>query len=123
MGTKRDVGKVKVNIRNLLGRKYDVALALCNRYAQLAQKTARDRQGKEQGKGQFWTNRTSMAVKSMFGFVIDDSKHVGWGVAHRMDYGKWLEFANNRKHAMLEKTVRVLSPQFFDELRRVYANK
>jgi hypothetical protein len=121
--TKRSVDQVIVNINKVIfGKKYDATLALCKRYAALAQRTARDSQGLEQGGGQFWTNRTRMAVKSMFGYTIADNEAVGFGLAHGMEYGKYLEFANNRKHSMLEKTVRVLTPQFLDELQRIYAD-
>jgi hypothetical protein len=104
-----------------LGRKYDAALALCNRYAGLAEKTLRDSQGVGQGEGQFWTNQTSDAVKSAFGYTIADSESVGWGLAHGMEYGVWLELANNREHAAIEPAVRVLSAFFFDDLRKIYA--
>jgi hypothetical protein len=38
-----------------------------------------------------------------------------------MEYGRWLELARNREHAVIEPTVRDLSERFFDDLRKVYA--
>jgi hypothetical protein len=119
--TTKGMDQVIVNLNKaIFGRRYEAALALCKKYASLGKSTAQKSQGREKGGGQFWTNRTSMAVDSIFGYTIADSESVGWGLAHGMEYGKYLELARNRKHAVIEPTVKILFPWFMDDLRRIF---
>ena len=111
---------VKHNIEGVYGQKKVVALALCHKYATLARDTLRNSQGTAQGEGQFWTNRTSDAINTAFGFTEDLGDSVCFGLAHAKEYGKYLEFADNRKHAALGKTLKVLVPFFMDEIKKVY---
>ena len=112
---------VKHNIDAAFGRRKAAATLLCRKYARLAESTLKNSQGNAQGEGQFWTNQTSNAINTVFGFTEDHGDSVAFGIAHRMEYGYYLEFANNRKHAALGKTLRVLVPFFMDEVRKVYA--
>jgi len=119
----KSIDQVIVNINKAIyGKRYEATLALCKRYAALAKKTLRDSQGLAQGEGQFWTNRTSMAIKSAFGYTIADSENVGWGLAGGMEYHKWLELARNRKHESIRPTVQILVPWFMDELKKVFSD-
>jgi len=116
---------VIVNLNKVIhGKRYDAALALSKRYANLAKQTAQKKQGLAQGKGVYWTNRTQMAVKSMFGYTIATNDELGWGLAHGMEYGKWLELGKNRSVLpLIEPTVKELVPKFFEELKEIYAGK
>jgi hypothetical protein len=121
--TAESIDQVVVNINKIFySKKYNAALALCKKYAELAKKNLRDSQGLAQGEGQFWTNQTTMAVRSAFGYTITDLDCVGWGLAHGMEYGEYLELANNRKHEAIRPTVQVLVPWFLDDLRKIYAD-
>jgi hypothetical protein len=135
------VTEVAANIRAAFERRRDKVLVLCNRYKVLAKKTLQDSQGREQGEGQFWTNRTGDAVGSVFGFVIDNKKRrMGFGLAHHMEYGKYLEGfdkAGNKtgegdrltkegnkigRYGALERTIKVLTPLFIDEVKKVFSD-
>jgi hypothetical protein len=118
------VAKVIENLTGAMGRRKTAALVICKQYALLAKKTLQDSQGMEQGEGQFWTNRTRLAVRSVHGFVVDDKSNdqIGFGLAHHVEYGKYLELAHNRKHAALEKTIKVLVPFFMDEIKKVFGD-
>jgi len=116
-----NIAGVQARIRDIYGAKAVAAKALCRKYATDAVKTVRANQGLEQDAvGRFWTNRTSLAIKGIQGFVDGDTHWVGWGLLHTMEYGRWLELANNRRHAALEPTVRMLFPYFMDDIRKIY---
>jgi len=104
--------KTMVNIRGLFDKRVHAAYALCRKYAELSRQSLQDTQGLEQGEHHFWTNRTTLAIRSVIGYTIfdgtvegvsfDDGSHtepgyIGWGLAHTMEYGKWLEVAKGRK--------------------------
>ena len=112
---------VELRIEEAFGNRKTALLALCNKYARDAVKTVRANQGLEQlVKGRFWTNQTSMAVKSITGSAVDDGGSVACRLVHHMEYGKWLELANDRRHAALEPTLRMLYPYFMDDLKKIY---
>jgi hypothetical protein len=116
----RDFGRIQARIRDIYGAKAVAAQAICRKYATDTVKNVRVKQGLKQGEGYYWTNRLSDAIKGIEGFVDSDSDWVGWGLMHTMEYGRWLELANNRKHAVLEPTVRALAPFFMDDIRKIY---
>jgi hypothetical protein len=82
-----------------------------------------------------WKDRTEDARNSLAGFVIepgepvelpagrgdhgaavevDAANAVGFGVAHRVDYGKWLETANDGQYAVLKPAVDQFRQAFLD---------
>lgn len=58
-----------------------------------------------------WTDRTGRARQGLTG--ITEARGNGWrvGIAHTVDYGMWLEYARNKKYAILEPTVRLKGPE------------
>jgi hypothetical protein len=119
--TIKNLGRVKINIAEKYGKKGVAALALCRDYAKKAVTALREKQGLEQGKGFYWTNQTRMAIEGVKGFVEKQNNSVGFGLMHTMEYGRWLEFRNNRKDAALEPTIREIAPAFYDDVRKIYA--
>jgi len=115
-----NIPRVQARIREIYGEKAVAAQALCRQYATEAAKTVRAKQGLKQGEGYYWTNLTSLAIRGIKGFVDGDTNWVGWGLLHTMEYGRWLELANNRERAALEPTVRALFPRFMDDIRKIY---
>jgi hypothetical protein len=59
-----------------------------------------------------WTDRTSAARRELHGYVIDNEKEIGFGVAHRVDYGPALEEANDGQYAILRPTVDHFASEF-----------
>jgi hypothetical protein len=114
------IDNVKRNIEEVFKRRKEASLSLCKKYALLAKQTLHANQGLAQDEGKFWTNQTTLAIKTVFGFTEDFGDSVCWGIAHHMEYGKWLELANNRKHAALEPTLKLLVPFFMDDVRKVF---
>ena len=116
------IQKVMANINGIYGKKRIAVLARCKDYAERAEQRAKASQGLEKGTGKFWTNRTSEGVKGIRGFTEQSEEYAAWGIKHTKEYGKSLELANNRKHALLEPTVRELVPAFMDEVRKIYGD-
>jgi hypothetical protein len=118
------VAKVIENLTGAMGRRKAAALVICKRYALLSKRLLQQTQGMVQGEGTFWTNRTRLAIRSVYGFPIDDKANgtIGFGLAHGVEYGKYLELAHNRKHAALEKTVKAQVPYFMDEIKKVFGD-
>jgi hypothetical protein len=123
--TDNGVAKVIENLNGAMGRRKAAALVICKHYALLSKKKLQQDQGLEQlKKGEFWTNQTSEAIKGVDGFAFDDKSNgtVGFGLAHHVEYGKYLELAHNREHAALEKTLKAMVPDFMDEIKKVFSD-
>lgn len=52
-----------------------------------------------------WQNHTGDARRRMKGDVLEVSEGYKLRLAHGVDYGKWLELANERKYAIIEETI------------------
>lgn len=67
-----------------------------------------------------WENRTGDAVKFL-------KAHVKWtntntlmvSLSHHVEYGVYLELANECKYAILEEAVRKYTPQFMDSWKKI----
>ena len=120
MAGNKSLYRVQAKIMEIYGKKAAAAYALCRKYALMAQRTAKAKQGLEQGEGYYWINRTSEAAKGLHGFAVQEKQYAGWGLMHTKEYGRWLELANNREHAVLEPTVRELAPAFMEDVGKIY---
>jgi hypothetical protein len=115
------IAKVQLNIEAAFKRRKNAALVLCKKYALVAQQQLLEHQGTEQlQEGAFWTNRTSLAVKGIVPLTDQDDQSVYFGLAHTMEYGKYLELANNREHESLRPVLRSVLPDFMQEVRKLY---
>ena len=54
-----------------------------------------------------WTDRTAQARQRLTCYVEETSAGFRLVLAHGVDYGIWLELANEKKYAILEPTVRL----------------
>jgi len=72
-----------------------------------------------------WTKLTGEARKLLKGYVIkkDENNMLGFGVAHRVSYGAYLEFANSGRHAILRPTIEALRLKFFNEVKKILGGK
>lgn len=52
-----------------------------------------------------WTDRTGHARQRLTGTALPLSNGYKLRLAHGVDYGKWLELANERKYAIIEETI------------------
>lgn len=58
-----------------------------------------------------WTDRTSQARQRLHCDVERTDTGFRLVLAHGVDYGIWLELANEKKYAILEPTVRLRGPE------------
>lgn len=72
--------------------------------------------------GEFWTNQTSVAADSVFSDAFVDKDDMGWFISHGVDYGVYLELANDRKHEALRPIVEAAFPKFMEAVRGLYAD-
>lgn len=108
--------RLKLDAKDLLigltefGTKYNAALHI---YAQTAAKDF-ESYAKEHRP---WTDRTGRARQGLTGYVT--SNGMGWriNIAHTVDYGIWLEYAREKKYAILEPTVRIKSQEVLEGLQ------
>jgi hypothetical protein len=70
-----------------------------------------------------WTDRTGEARKMLLGGVINTDDDIGFFVAHRKDYGEWLETANDGRYAILRPTVEHFRDDFLNLARKTFGGK
>jgi hypothetical protein len=70
--------------------------------------------------GQFWTNRTGQAAARVFSNAEITSEFVSWFMAHGVQYGVYLELANNRKHEALRPVIQRFASRFFNDVKKIY---
>lgn len=71
---------------------------------------AADIQGKAQ-QGRIWTDRTAQARQRIKGYCVKSDKGVRIYLAHGVDYGIYLEFAHEKKYAIIYPTLRREAPK------------
>lgn len=68
-----------------------------------------------------WTDRTGQARQRLTGWVEMFSDKIRIHIGHGVDYGIYLELANQKRFAILQQTVNAVSPEIlegFSELTR-----
>ena len=70
-----------------------------------------------------WTDRTGHARQRLKGTVNKPEKNT-WELilAHGVDYGIWLEFAHERKYAIIQPTIQAKSPEVMDSFENLIDN-
>ena len=105
------VDGVKKNISNLYEIRRVKLYALSLSYAQRATKRARANKK--------WTDRTGDAVKRMFSRRIDDGDDLGFFLSHGVEYGIYLELANDRKYEIIRPIIADLADKFYDDAQKI----
>ena len=76
-------------------------------------KAFHERQPSGQGvEGEFWNNKTSEAANAVFGETYRTKTEIGFFLAHGMDYGIYLELANNRQNEVLRPLIEEFGAKF-----------
>lgn len=73
-----------------------------------------------QDTGGFWENRTSEALNRMFSDAFKDKNEIGWLMAHGVDYGVYLELANDRRNEAIRPIIQRFSGRFFKAVEKIY---
>jgi len=112
------VESVKKNIGFIFERRKAAIYALSLRYAALAINYFRA----EQSGGRFWNNETKTAKDTMFtnAFIEDDV--IGWFMAHDVEYGPYLELANNRQNEAIAPVIKRFAGRFFRDVKELLSD-
>ena len=89
-----DASKMVENLDNVLGTKAKAAMRM---YAESAAENLEAHMKDKRP----WTDRTGMAKARLNGSVQEVSE----GLAQGVDYGLWLELANEKKYAIIQPTI------------------
>ena len=108
------------NLRTIFRRREAALFALAQFYQALALQELQMRQGFGLGAaGEFWINQTGQAIARAFGGAFKDSQGITWFIAHGVDYGVYLELANDRQNEALRPVVNDLLPRFLEDIAKV----
>lgn len=118
MGVSEEIGDIKKNIGGEFIRRLSALYALCDFYHAKALDLFR----KEQAENLFWTNRTGIARDMVFGGTKVTKKYASWGLAHGVEYGVYLEMANDRRFESLRPIIMFLEPEFVQDVRRLFGD-
>lgn len=69
-----------------------------------------------------WTDRTGEARRRLNGYTEKVSNGVRICIAHGVSYGIYLEFAHEKRYAILEPTVRLKSNDVLKGLKSLFNN-
>lgn len=94
-------GDVTRNLRSKIGKK---VVALYQYALFLAEEAVQEMQTR-QATNEFWNNETKQAWLTLFGDAFSEPNVVGFFLAHHMEYGVFLELANDRQNAVLVPTI------------------
>jgi hypothetical protein len=67
-----------------------------------------------------WINRTFRAARGVHSYVEKTPESIAVGLYHTMAYGAYLEFANNRKYAVIEPIVRKHNPLLLEKINLLF---
>lgn len=118
MNSVEGIAVVKAMTAEIYIRKRRAAVALCLYYAGLVLQSFRQRQANNR----FWTNRTRTAVNTVFSEAIDEKGVIGFFLAHAVEYGVYLELANDRKHEAIRPVVMSFYARFMRDLGEIYVD-
>lgn len=110
------VQEVKKNIQEIVDKRIVASLAVCEWYTGYAITLFR----KFQSMNAFWTNRTGTAYARVFADILSTTDEIGWFIAHAVEYGVYLELANDRKHEALRPIVNDLYAEFMRDIKAIW---
>jgi hypothetical protein len=70
-----------------------------------------------------WIDRTGSARELLRGEVVDSNNKVGWEVLHGVEYGIYLETANDGKYAILHPAVLHFQDSFLKDAANYFSGK
>jgi hypothetical protein len=110
------IKSVKRNISLIYQRKINATLALCQEYGAMAL----NRFLQKQNNNEFWKNQTYTALDTVFYGTISQKDFVGFFLAHAVEYGVYLELANDRQNEALRPTVMAFYSRFEKDLQEIW---
>ena len=67
----------------------------------------------------YWDNQTGDAKNRMFSGAFIEKEVIGWFLSHGIQYGIYLELANDRQNEAILPIVQVFAQPFFDDVRKI----
>ena len=116
MGTLDDIARVVRNTKGIYERRRAQVLALCLYYASLAINYFRS----EQSSGAFWKNQSGQARDRMFSGAYQEKDIIAWFMAHGVQYGVYLELANDGRHEAIRPVIQRYVGRFYRDLKKLY---
>ena len=111
------------NVLGRIGKIYDrrkaALYALSLQYAALALNNFRLRQAQDE----FWNNQTFSAMNLVFSDAFFRGDVVGWFLAHGVEYGVYLELANDGKNQALRPVVSNFVQPYFRDAKALYKDR
>jgi hypothetical protein len=108
----------KSNLKKAYNKRELAVIALCKYYSKLI---IQDFQREQEG-NKYWENRSNFAKDLMFTTVFKELANgvVGIRMAHGVNYGVYLELANNEEHAAIKPTINKFLADFKRDLGKIY---
>lgn len=66
-----------------------------------------------------WTDRTGAAKMLLSSYVEDLPDKIRIALAHGVEYGIWLELANDGNYSIIRPTINAKSPEVFKDLSKL----
>lgn len=114
--TRKDIAKVSGNIKKNFYDKKIIAFALAQSMAVKMLNEFRERQSNNE----FWTNRTQQAFQRVFTGAEKSDSEIYFFIAHGVEYGSYLEFANDRQNEALRPLSLKYGEMYFKALAEIY---
>lgn len=114
----KGVDKVIKNIKEIYKRKIAATYGLCLKYADMAIKYFKQ----EQSGNRFWTNRLGIAKDTMFTDAEVTNTYIAWSMHHFVQYGVYLELANDGKHEAIRPVIMHFLPQFKKDVEKIWGH-
>lgn len=74
----------------------------------------------KQSQNVYWLNRTGSARDLVFSDAYLQESMVGWFIAHGVEYGVYLELANDGQNQALRPTVEQFAQAYFEDARKLF---
>jgi hypothetical protein len=117
------IDELKSNLKSIYERKRAAAYAISLEFAQMAWNYFQTQQAARPATpGKYWNNQTAQAAARVFADAFMDSKTVGWFIAHGVDYGVYLELANDREHESLRPIIQRYAGRYLERIKSLYAD-
>jgi hypothetical protein len=116
-----DTTGLKKNIRSIYERKELALYALALNFAAMAINYFRQLQPSTPGaQGAYWHNRTGQAAARVFSNAELTRQFISWFMAHGVQYGDYLELANNRRHEALKPIIERYVGRYLQDAQRIF---
>jgi hypothetical protein len=115
-GTEGDAYRAAKKMQEIILKKRTAAIfALAKRHSEEALQDFFRRQIGDE----FWNNQTGQALARVFSFAFRRQNSIGFRMAHGVEYGEWLERANDRKHEAIRPMVFEHGLYFLNDVRKL----